>query len=1616
MSSKNRKETGTNKRTAGRSTGERARQGRQRYAVFIAVAVAMMFVVTAFTVAEQNVDVADASEAEGLNYVLDGTVMTITIANGGTMPNYTTSTLSSRPWNGVITTFTEVIMPIGLTSVGSYAFYGATSMVKITLTSSVTAIGVSAFQDSGLVSITIPRNVSSIGDDAFKGCTNLTAIGVNANNPTYMSEDGVLFTKATADRTLLVYPNKHHGTFYLESDGVSSKEYVIPYGTIKIYKEAFRGNQYLEFVVITEAVQQIQQYAFAETKLCAVQFPRSVTNMGVGAFMNCTELMGVGFAEVSTDPSNPYGLSVIPAKCFAGCTKLMSIITARNGGAISYTASGDDASFPVTDWTKWYEHNGYRQGKTAYSALTGAPTLDADSMIFDRITFTYKDGSASKSEGGTAVGDRFDFYIDTQTSFPGISISRGYPGGDRNNYDESMTTKVMLIQDGVTVCGVASSKSLVDQLYLLEYYVIPDSATSQNYLYETPNLVKLVYIPKTCTLTYSVNPWKTTMRGLIISDENPYLEEVDGVIQRTSDHRAVNFFPSTTTIVENGLYNSGDGSAQNQGQYGLIQISPDAERILSRFQWFVETLVRQSVASLEKDSGGTMNLQYLSSWNQSRMKGTIDYLLLDVNGTRSSGYHAFYPYNATESTAATMTLSAGVLYCRENPYGTNLVKTDSVTGAKYALIPLTTAPDAEGERTATGMYTLLVMGSKEMMGTGSDLTALTGATSSARPDWCTYIDNGTVKHIVIQNCFTTIGAYTFASSSYSANNTVGITLPSNVTSVGAYAFQNLHIQRIFLPSGLTSLDLSCFDMCKDLAYIHVSDSNTAFTSVDGILMTLEAETDEGTGTTTYTNTGNAVCIPASIGTEFTMPDEVVTISSGAAKNSKMKSIDLNNTTAVQSYAFYGSVFTDLNTGKVITIGEYAFAGSSDLRSVQLSRALTTISANAFSDTDVEMFSLESITGVYEEITIAPGSIPTPTVGWYENGALKIDDIAFKRGNFYTKGEVTEGFSKLGDNGLYYRQVESGDQNILIIRHSDTTKDGTMPNFDTTSEGRSPFQTSTTSVILPATLRTVGNYAFYNLGNLSSITIPTKVVSIGEGAFQGTALSSVTIPNSVTALGDGAFYGLSTLKSATIGSGIATISESAFASTGLTTMAIPSTVTAIGESAFASTESLTSVDLGTSLKTIGACAFSGSGLTGSISIPQSVTSIGEEAFKRSTSSSTGGITALNIGGKVATIGNRAFSGHGALATVMILGSDTLDIGANAFSTYDSETPVSYTDILYKRNSEGAASVLGTGTARGFAYTAGETGTCIQVGANIKAVYASPTLFITGSGEFYESSSESWAEGALDAWKGYVPTNMYLVGDLTVASDIFDSTNAANIISNLKEMTVTSSATTFSQGLLSPYQITDLRIPAGLDCSIAFVSADSTVMMDTLKNLRLSGSGAANYTAENYTKTPWQLSAGFQKVILEEDVDSIGAYMFKGMDVSYLDLSNITSIGSNAFNGSGFTSLNLKGGYLAATASTSVESVYLGDGAFDGNAIKTVEVTDASGTFTLNAGTDCSFVQSGRYLVIISDTIAYPVWYDDSGRWVTTFMDGGSYAVGSLEDVKENTYTASLTTTM
>ena len=193
---------------------------------------------------------------------------------------------------------------------------------------------------------------------------------------------------------------------------------------------------------------------------------------------------------------------------------------------------------------------------------------------------------------------------------------------------------------------------------------------------------------------------------------------------------------------------------------------------------------------------------------------------------------------------------------------------------------------------------------------------------------------------------------------------------------------------------------------------------------------------------------------------------------------------------------------------------------------------------------------------------------------------------------------------------------------------------------------------------------IGGYAFYNCGSLTSVAIPSSVTSISQNAFSGcSGLTSVTIPSSVTTIGTSAFSGCS----------------------GLNSVAIPSSVTAIGESAFGGCSGLTSITvnegnsnydsrnnckaiietatnkmiagckntaISNTVTSIGSSAFSGcSGLT-SVTIPSSVTSIGNYAF-----SNCSGLTSVNIPSSVTNIGWSAFAGCCGLTSITVDGGNS-----------------------------------------------------------------------------------------------------------------------------------------------------------------------------------------------------------------------------------------------------------------------------------------------------------------------------------------------------------------------
>ncbi len=237
-------------------------------------------------------------------------------------------------------------------------------------------------------------------------------------------------------------------------------------------------------------------------------------------------------------------------------------------------------------------------------------------------------------------------------------------------------------------------------------------------------------------------------------------------------------------------------------------------------------------------------------------------------------------------------------------------------------------------------------------------------------------------------------------------------------------------------------------------------------------------------------------------------------------------------------------------------------------------------------------------------------------------------------------------------------------------------------------------TGLTSINIPNSVTSIGDYAFNQCTGLTSITIPDSVTSIGDYAFnQCTGLTSITIPDSVTSIGESAFSGCAGLTSVIIGNGVTSIGNGAFSGCeGITNIAVDESnpvyhsannclidmankvlvigcknsvipddgsVTSIGDYAFSRCTGLTSITIPDSVTNIGWSAFSEcTGLT-SITIPDSVTSIGGWAF-----SDCSGLTSITIPDSVVSIGYGAFSSCTGLTSVTIPNSVT-SIGEEAF---------------------------------------------------------------------------------------------------------------------------------------------------------------------------------------------------------------------------------------------------------------------------------------------------------------------------------------------------------------
>ena len=251
----------------------------------------------------------------------------------------------------------------------------------------------------------------------------------------------------------------------------------------------------------------------------------------------------------------------------------------------------------------------------------------------------------------------------------------------------------------------------------------------------------------------------------------------------------------------------------------------------------------------------------------------------------------------------------------------------------------------------------------------------------------------------------------------------------------------------------------------------------------------------------------------------------------------------------------------------------------------------------------------------------------------------------------------------------------------------------IPN-SVTSIGDSAFydSRSLSNIVIPNSVTSIGDSAFEGCNSLGSLVIPNSVINIGKGAFKWCkSLAEVVIPNSVTNIGEFAFCGCSSLAEVVIPNSVTNIGKGTFANCSyLADVVIPDGVTSIGNNAFMSCSSLEYISLPKSVICLNGnpflnwngkleclspnfiyednilfnkdksriISFRNQKLTSYV-IPDSVTRIEDRAFSRCKS-----LVEVVIQNSVTSIGDRAFCGCKSLAKVVIPDSVT-SIGDSAF---------------------------------------------------------------------------------------------------------------------------------------------------------------------------------------------------------------------------------------------------------------------------------------------------------------------------------------------------------------
>ena len=497
-----------------------------------------------------------------------------------------------------------------------------------------------------------------------------------------------------------------------------------------------------------------------------------------------------------------------------------------------------------------------------------------------------------------------------------------------------------------------------------------------------------------------------------------------------------------------------------------------------------------------------------------------------------------------------------------------------------------------------------------------------------------YID-GTLAEgeLTIPDGVTSVGDFAF----YRYGRLTSVVIPESVTQIGNCAFQYIEtLERVEL-NAVNCTGYAVF-MKESVSPIDVVIGENVERIADGFFANISVRTlqFEANGSCAYIGNDNFNSLQAE---SLQLPDSVTAIGSNAFTNSQFYTLTLpSNLLSVGDNAFtYCYNITELYLPQSVqTLGEGAFSQCWNVTKAQIPA------------TTLETFQSLSLTDLY----VFNGEISTLDMYSLKNLYL-MEGVTFSPSETYISVYQLE---KLYINTDLQNVSQSVILSFLANGNVDVTigdKVNAIPDrlFENVILKSLTFQEN-------STCEYIGEYAFSN-SNLTSVAIPDSVLSVGQYAFNYcTQLQEVTLPHGLKSIAEGMFAYCYELQLLTMPDSVTDIGAYSFTNTALVQIQLPDSTVSIGDNAFNASR-LTEITLPDGIEYIGSGAFGNCGLT-EIVLPDGITEVSDALL-----SNCSNLVSVTMSDNVTAIGNSAFSNCTSLADITLPATVT-KIGDYAFS--------------------------------------------------------------------------------------------------------------------------------------------------------------------------------------------------------------------------------------------------------------------------------------------------------------------------------------------------------------